>query len=61
MRPSLTLTYGMSWGLSMPPYEINGKQVPAKLGSDGYAVIYAVSDRLRHQTRMTSLDGTLAL
>jgi len=27
MRPSLTLTYGMSWGLSMPPYEINGKQV----------------------------------
>ncbi|HEY6392365.1 MAG TPA: carboxypeptidase-like regulatory domain-containing protein, partial [Bryobacteraceae bacterium] len=27
MRPSLTLTYGLSWGLSMPPYEINGKQV----------------------------------
>jgi len=27
MRPSLTLTYGLSWGLAMPPYEINGKQV----------------------------------
>ncbi len=27
MRPSLTLSYGLGWGLSMPPYEINGKQV----------------------------------
>ncbi len=27
VRPTLTLTYGMSWGLSMPPYEIDGKQV----------------------------------
>jgi len=27
VRPSLTLTYGLSWGLAMPPYEINGKQV----------------------------------
>ena len=27
MKPSLTLTYGVSWGLAMPPYEINGKQV----------------------------------
>jgi hypothetical protein len=27
IRPSLTLTYGMSWGVAMPPYEVNGKQV----------------------------------
>ncbi len=28
LRPTLTLTYGLGWGLAMPPYEINGKQVP---------------------------------
>jgi hypothetical protein len=27
IRPGLTLTYGLGWGLAMPPYEINGKQV----------------------------------
>jgi len=27
LRPTLTVTYGLSWGLAMPPYEINGKQV----------------------------------
>jgi hypothetical protein len=27
VRPSLTLTYGLSWGLAMPPYELDGKQV----------------------------------
>ena len=27
MKPSFTLTYGMSYQLEMPPYEINGKQV----------------------------------
>ncbi len=27
IRPTLTLTYGLGWGLAMPPYEINGKQV----------------------------------
>src|SRR5260370_31115232 len=27
LKPSLTLTYGLGWGLAMPPYEINGKQV----------------------------------
>ena len=27
MKPTLTLTYGVSWDLSMPPYEIDGKQV----------------------------------
>jgi hypothetical protein len=27
LRPSLTLTYGLGWGVAMPPYEINGKQV----------------------------------
>ena len=27
MKPSFTLTYGLAWGLEMPPYELNGKQV----------------------------------
>ncbi len=27
MRKDLTLTYGLSWNLEMPPYEVNGKQV----------------------------------
>jgi hypothetical protein len=27
LRPSLTLSYGLTWGLAMPPHEINGKQV----------------------------------
>src|ERR1700730_17111568 len=27
LKPSLSLTYGVGWGLAMPPYEINGKQV----------------------------------
>jgi hypothetical protein len=28
MKPSFTLTYGLGWNLEMPPYELNGKQVP---------------------------------
>ncbi|HLJ45155.1 MAG TPA: carboxypeptidase regulatory-like domain-containing protein [Bryobacteraceae bacterium] len=27
LRPTLTLTYGLGWGIAMPPYEIAGKQV----------------------------------
>lgn len=27
LRKDLTLTYGLSWNLEMPPYELNGKQV----------------------------------
>jgi hypothetical protein len=27
LRPTLTLTYGLSWGVAMPPKEENGKQV----------------------------------
>ena len=27
IKPSLTITYGLNWGVAMPPYEINGKQV----------------------------------
>jgi len=27
LRPSLTLTYGIGYGVALPPYEINGKQV----------------------------------
>jgi hypothetical protein len=26
IRPNLTLTYGLNWGVQMPPYEINGTQ-----------------------------------
>ena len=27
MKPTFTLTYGLSYGLEMPPYELNGKQI----------------------------------
>jgi len=27
LKPNLTLTFGLNYGVSMPPYEINGKQV----------------------------------
>ncbi|MBV8831368.1 MAG: carboxypeptidase regulatory-like domain-containing protein [Acidobacteriaceae bacterium] len=27
MKPNFTFTYGLSWALEMPPYELNGKQV----------------------------------
>jgi hypothetical protein len=27
MKPSITLTYGLSWGAQFPPKEVNGKQV----------------------------------
>ena len=27
VKPNLTLSYGLGWGLAMPPYELNGKQV----------------------------------
>ena len=27
LKPSLTLTYGLSWALELPPYELNGNQV----------------------------------
>ncbi len=27
LRKNLTVTYGLSWNLEMPPYEVNGKQV----------------------------------
>ena len=27
VKPSITLTYGLSWVLDMPPYELNGNQV----------------------------------
>ena len=27
VKPHVTVTYGLTWDLSMPPYEVNGKQV----------------------------------
>lgn len=27
LKPSLTMTYGLSWALELPPYELNGNQV----------------------------------
>ena len=27
MKPHVTITYGVTYDLSMPPYEVNGKQV----------------------------------
>jgi hypothetical protein len=38
MKPSLTLTYGISYSLQMPPYELNGKQV-SLVDSSGVPVV----------------------
>ena len=27
VKPNLTISYGLGWGASLPPYEVNGKQV----------------------------------
>ena len=38
LRPTLTLTYGLNYGISMPPYEINGKQVQMLNQSTGQPI-----------------------
>jgi hypothetical protein len=38
IRPSVTITYGLNWGVSMPPYEINGKQVEMLNQSTGQPI-----------------------
>jgi hypothetical protein len=38
LRPSLTFTYGLSYNLEMPPYELNGKQV-SLVDPDGKPVV----------------------
>jgi hypothetical protein len=38
LRPTLTLTYGLSYNLEMPPYELNGKQV-SLVDPDGKPVV----------------------
>ncbi len=38
IRPSLTITYGLNWGVAMPPYEINGKQVEMLNQSTGQPI-----------------------
>jgi hypothetical protein len=40
MKPTFTLTYGLGWNLEMPPYELNGKQVPI-VDSDGQPITTA--------------------
>jgi hypothetical protein len=40
LKPSVTLTYGISYNLEMPPYEINGKQV-SLVDPDGKPVVAA--------------------
>uniref|UniRef100_Q025D2 Cna B domain protein n=1 Tax=Solibacter usitatus (strain Ellin6076) TaxID=234267 RepID=Q025D2_SOLUE len=40
MKPTVTLTYGLSYNLEMPPYEINGKQV-SLVDPDGKPIVAA--------------------
>jgi hypothetical protein len=40
LKPSVTLTYGISYNLEMPPYELNGKQV-SLVDPDGKPVVAA--------------------
>ncbi len=53
LKPSVTITYGMSYGLEMPPYEQNGKQVDL-VDSDGNQVV--ASDYLA-QRQKAALAG----
>jgi hypothetical protein len=53
LKPSITLSYGMSYGLEMPPYEQNGKQV-SLVDSDGNQVL--ASDYLA-QRQKAALAG----
>ncbi len=40
MRPTVTLSYGLSYTLEMPPYELNGKQV-ALTDANGKSIVVA--------------------
>src|SRR5262249_8080829 len=53
LKPSVTLTYGVSYGLEMPPYELNGKQV-SLVDSDNQLVV--ASDYL-YQRQKAALAG----
>ena len=46
MKPSFTLTYGLGWNLEMPPYELQGKQVPM-VDSNGEPITIASMDAQR--------------
>src|SRR5260370_41478788 len=38
LKPTVTLTYGLSYNLEMPPYELNGKQV-SLVDPDGKPIV----------------------
>ena len=55
LRPTLTLTYGLGWGLAMPPYEINGKQVSMVDGAGNFIDIQSYMN----QRQAAALQGSV--
>ncbi|HEY2015280.1 MAG TPA: carboxypeptidase regulatory-like domain-containing protein, partial [Bryobacteraceae bacterium] len=55
MTKSLTLTYGLSYGLEMPPYELNGNQV-SLVNQDGTIVD---TQNYLNQRKAAALAGTV--
>jgi hypothetical protein len=53
LKPSVTLSYGLSYGIEMPPYELNGKQVNM-VYQDGTPVI---ADQYLKQREQAALSG----
>jgi Carboxypeptidase regulatory-like domain len=41
IKPSLTLTYGLTWGVQLPPYEENGTQTMLVDAADGKPIVTA--------------------
>ena len=51
LRPTVTLTYGLSYNLEMPPYEINGKQV-SLVDGNGKPIVAADYLKAREQAAL---------
>lgn len=56
VKPTLTLTYGLSWAIDMPPYEQNGSQVMVVDGSTGAPIS---ADRYLANRQSAALSGNV--
>jgi hypothetical protein len=54
VKPSLTLTYGLTWGVQMPPYETRGKTTMMVDASSGQII---TADQLLNAKRLAALNG----
>jgi hypothetical protein len=54
IKPSLTVTYGLTWGVQMPPFEVNGLQTMVVDASTGKLII---ADQLLAAKQAGALNG----